>query len=106
MECLGDQLLTCTALALDEDRRAAGCDLGDEVEELYHDLGDWFKSQMQGWNCWIISSNNDALKLIGLKPSKKFKIFNGELECSFRQFEIFGGRHKDHVVAQLEPKVD
>jgi putative N6-adenine-specific DNA methylase len=34
------------------------------------------------------------LKSIGLKPTKKTKVFNGDLECSFRKFEIYDGSKK------------
>jgi putative N6-adenine-specific DNA methylase len=34
------------------------------------------------------------MKFIGLKPSKKIKVMNGELECSFRKFEVYGGSKK------------
>jgi putative N6-adenine-specific DNA methylase len=35
------------------------------------------------------------MKYIGLKPSKNIKLMNGELECSFRRFEIYEGSQKD-----------
>ena len=56
--------------------------IGDRVEEMYGQLGDWFKKEMKGFDCWVISSNEEALKNIGLKPDKKIKLFNGDLECS------------------------
>jgi len=34
------------------------------------------------------------MKLIGLKPNKKIKLMNGELECSFRKFEVYEGSKK------------
>jgi hypothetical protein len=36
------------------------------------------------------------LKSIGLKTSVRQKVFNGDLECSFRKFEIYAGSKK-HV---------
>lgn len=72
--------------------------IGDEVEELYEQLGDFFKQNMIGFNCWIISSNLDAIKFVGLKPKRKIKVFNGSLECSFRLFEIFEGTKKVKVI--------
>lgn len=68
--------------------------MGEEVEELYTSLGDLFKQSFLGYDCWVVSSNIDALKNIGLRPSKKIKVFNGNLECSLRQFEIFAGSKK------------
>jgi putative N6-adenine-specific DNA methylase len=76
--------------------------IGDNVEDMYKDLGDWFKTELNGVSCWIISSNIDALKSVGLNPSRKIKLFNGDLECSFRNFQIFKGSRKEHVISKLE----
>lgn len=76
--------------------------MGDEVEDMYEQLGDWFKSEMKGWNCWIISSNEDALKRVGLKPDRKVKLFNGDLECSLRKYTIFEGFRKEFVTAEKQ----
>jgi putative N6-adenine-specific DNA methylase len=69
--------------------------MGDEIEELYDELGTWLKHEMSGYTAWVISSNGDALKKIGLRPTRKVKVFNGDLECSFRKFELFEGSKKD-----------
>lgn len=74
--------------------------MGENVDELYEQLGNWFKTEMKGWNCWLISSNEDAMKHVGLKPDKKVKLFNGDLECSYRKYKIFAGSHKDFVTAE------
>lgn len=67
----------------------------EAVEEMYEALGDWFKNELKGFDCWVISSNQEALKRIGLKPDKKIKLYNGDLECSYRKFSIFDGFKKD-----------
>lgn len=72
--------------------------MGEDIEDMYQELGDWFKNELKGWNCWVISSNEEGFKSIGLKPSKKVKLFNGDLECSFREYRIFDGFRKDHVM--------
>lgn len=69
--------------------------MGEEIEEMYAQLGDWMKSEMTGFTCWIISSNMDAMKHIGLRPERKIKLFNGDLECSFRKFSIYSGSKKE-----------
>ena len=69
--------------------------MGENVEELYEGLGNTFKHQFTGFNCWVISSNMDAFKHIGLRPDKRIKVFNGNLECSFRQFQIFEGTKRE-----------
>ena len=51
---------------------------------------------MKGFNCWVLSSSEEGFKSIGLKPDKKIKVFNGELECSFRKYSIYDGTKKVH----------
>lgn len=71
--------------------------MGENIEELYGQIGSWLKHKMTGTEAWIISSNMDGFKQIGLKNGKKFKVFNGDLECSFRQFETFEGKKNENL---------
>lgn len=78
---------------------------GERLEEkdiinLYRGIGDALKKNFKGFEAWIISSNKDALKLIGLKPSKKIDVYNGPLECKFEKFEIFEGSYKDKKIKE------
>jgi len=68
--------------------------MGENMEELYQELGDWMKNKLKGFECWVISSNEEALKSVGLKPSRKMRLFNGDLECSFRNYSIYEGSKK------------
>lgn len=68
--------------------------MGEEIDELYEGIGDWMKANMAGYNCWILSSNFTAFKHVGLKPDKKVRVFNGDLECSFRKYSIYEGSKK------------
>jgi putative N6-adenine-specific DNA methylase len=63
--------------------------IGENVEQLYKDMGDWMKQQMSGFDCWILSSNKDAFKSVGLKANRTIKLFNGSLPCDFKKFEMF-----------------
>lgn len=72
--------------------------IGEDIEELYERLGSFFKHQMNGCQCHVISSNLDGLKNIGLKPSKKWKVYNGKLEANYRAYDIFEGSKKDKKV--------
>ncbi len=62
--------------------------MGSEIDSLYQALGNWMKHEMKGFQCWVLSSNKNALKSVGLKPDKKITLFNGNLECSFRRYPI------------------
>ena len=68
--------------------------MGDDIKLMYSQLGDWMKKEMEGFNCWILSSNLEAYKDLGLRPNKKIKVFNGDLECSFRNYSIYAGSKK------------
>ncbi|MGV3632473.1 MAG: THUMP domain-containing class I SAM-dependent RNA methyltransferase [Bacteroidota bacterium] len=76
--------------------------MGEEVHEMYENLGNWFKKELPGFSCWVISSNLEALKFIGLKPTRKIKLYNGDLECSFREFRMFSGSRVEEVMRKLE----
>jgi len=65
--------------------------MGEEIEELYEELGNWMKTEMKGSTCWMISSSVEGFKNVGLKPDAKIKLYNGSLECSFRKFTIYDG---------------
>ena len=67
-----------------------------DIEALYGKIGTALKHQFTGATAWIISSNNEAMKCIGLKPSKKMRLLNGELDCQFNKYELFQGKRKDN----------
>ena len=67
----------------------------ENIEELYAELGTWMKHEMQGKCCWVLSSSETGFKSIGLKPDKKIRLYNGDLECSFRNYQIFQGSLKE-----------
>ena len=64
------------------------------VLRLYQDMGTALKHQFSGATAWIISSNEDALKCVGLRPAKKVHLVNGDLECLFNKYELFKGDRK------------
>lgn len=70
--------------------------IGEEINTLYKSYGDALKAHFNGWSAWIISSNLDALKKVGLRPSRKIKLFNGSLECRMMQYKMYQGTKKIH----------
>ncbi len=65
-----------------------------DINTFYKDIGDQLKQTYSGWEAWIISSNKEALKHIGLRPSRKTTLYNGALECKFHKFEMYKGTKK------------
>jgi len=68
-----------------------------EINEFYEKIGNTLKHNYEGCKIWIISSDIKKMKFIGLRPTKKVKIMNGNLECSFRMFEVYKGSRKNKV---------
>lgn len=66
-----------------------------DMELLYGKMGTALKHQFTGATAWIISSNEAAMKCIGLKPSKKIRLLNGELDCQFNKYELFQGKRNE-----------
>ena len=61
----------------------------EDLKGLYSQFGDVLKNRFQGFEAWMISSDLEALKFVGLHPSKKILVFNGPLECRFVKFELY-----------------
>ena len=68
---------------------------GEDMEELYRTLGDKLKKVFKGFKAWVIGYNTDLLDTIGLKPSLKFPLLNGSLECELREYVIFDGTYAE-----------
>jgi putative N6-adenine-specific DNA methylase len=63
----------------------------EDVEALYKEIGDALKQKYKGYNAWILSSNPDAVKRIGLRAAERLVLFNGALECRFLKYELYEG---------------
>ncbi|NNC95777.1 MAG: class I SAM-dependent RNA methyltransferase [Chitinophagales bacterium] len=72
----------------------------DELIGFYKSIGTALKHHFNGCTAWIISANLEALKFIGLKASKKIKLFNGPLECRLQRYDLFKGKRKDFKLAK------
>ncbi|MEO0322315.1 MAG: bifunctional 23S rRNA (guanine(2069)-N(7))-methyltransferase RlmK/23S rRNA (guanine(2445)-N(2))-methyltransferase RlmL [Myxococcota bacterium] len=59
-----------------------------EVLRLYADLGDVLKQRFGGWQAHVLSANEEALARVGLRPSRKDRLFNGPLACRLDHFPL------------------
>lgn len=64
------------------------------VEEFYADIGDTLKQNYPGTDAWFITSNLEALKYVGLRPSRKIKVFNSQLESRLAKYVMYKGSKK------------
>ncbi|MBO5262648.1 MAG: RNA methyltransferase [Bacteroidaceae bacterium] len=68
--------------------------VSEKLLQVYKDLGSRLKHAFQGNEAWVISSNYDCFDQIGLKASARIPLYNGDLDCEFRKFELFQGKFK------------
>ena len=66
-----------------------------DLMETYGMIGERLKHVFSGYDAWIISANLEALDNIGLKHASKMKLINGNLDCEYRQYQLFAGKHKE-----------
>lgn len=66
---------------------------------LYSMIGERLKHAFAGNEAWILSYRDECFDQIGLKATKRISLFNGALECQFRQYEIFDGKYKEFRAA-------
>ncbi len=69
--------------------------LNVEMESFYSKIGDTLKRHYAGTQAWFITSNLEALKHVGLRTSRKIKVFNSHLESRLVQYVIYDGSMKE-----------
>jgi putative N6-adenine-specific DNA methylase len=70
---------------------------GDEITLLYSMLGTTFKHRFPGFTVWIITPGNEGIKNMGLKPSAKYTLFNGAIECRFLRYDLYPGSRRSGI---------
>ncbi len=65
-----------------------------QYDDFYKKIGDTFKQSYPNTLAWLISSDLEAVKKVGLRPSRKVKLYNGKLETRFLQYEMYEGSKK------------
>ena len=68
----------------------------DDLDALYAMIGERLKHVFTGFNAYILSYRKESFDAIGLKPTRRFFLYNGELECEMREYEIFSGKRREH----------
>ncbi len=66
----------------------------DALNEFYRQIGEALKHRWHGYKAWIISSEQKGFHQIGLRPFRKWEVFNGPLECRFQGYELYAGTKK------------
>lgn len=73
-----------------------------DLERFYREMGDTLKNNYPNTNAWFITANLEALKYVGLRPSRKIKLFNGSLEARLVKYEMYEGSKRTKFQKQRE----
>jgi len=65
-----------------------------DMESFYKNIGDTLKQNYPNTNAWFITSNLEAIKHVGLRPSRKIKLMNAKLESRLVKYEMYAGSKK------------
>ncbi|WP_298480260.1 THUMP domain-containing protein [uncultured Maribacter sp.] len=65
-----------------------------DMQDFYASIGDTLKQKYPGTDAWFITSNLEALKYVGLRPSRKIKVFNSHLESKLVKYVMYSGSKK------------
>jgi putative N6-adenine-specific DNA methylase len=64
----------------------------DDLKLFYKETGDVLKQKYAGYTAWLLGTDEEALKFIGLRPSRRIKVMNGPLECRLVKFDLYAGK--------------
>jgi len=66
-----------------------------ELTGLYRQLGERLRSEFTGWRAGVFTGNPEAGKFMGIRASKKYKLFNGAIPAELLLFDIAEGNFVD-----------
>ncbi|MBO7637284.1 MAG: hypothetical protein J6S89_11985, partial [Paludibacteraceae bacterium] len=76
----------------------------NSLSTLYEEIGSKLKNDFTDMSAWIISVPCEATDRIGLRPSVKYHLMNGSIECEFRKYELFKGRRDEFLKERADKK--
>ena len=56
---------------------------------LYKEFGDFLKRRCPGSTAYVLCGNLELVRAIGLKPARRFVLFNGAIECRLLKIELY-----------------
>ncbi|MDP1818084.1 MAG: class I SAM-dependent RNA methyltransferase [Leadbetterella sp.] len=64
----------------------------DDVFDFYSRIGDTLKQKYAGFEAWMISSDKEAIKKVGLRGEQKIDLLNGGLDARLLKYELYKGK--------------
>jgi putative N6-adenine-specific DNA methylase len=64
----------------------------EDVFDFYSRIGDTLKQKYAGFEAWMISSDKEAIKKVGLRGEQKIDLLNGGLDARLLKYELYKGK--------------
>ncbi len=68
-----------------------------DAQSFYKKIGDTLKHHYPDTTALMLVGNLQALKYVGLRPSKKIKLFNGKIETRLVTYQMYSGSRKKEL---------
>lgn len=69
--------------------------LDDEIDSLWHPWSGVLKQQFANWEVALITSDRDLPRKLRLKPTRKYPLYNGDIECRLFKFQMVASGYRD-----------
>ena len=76
----------------------------DDILGLYADFGTVLKHSFAGGDAWVLSLHEECFAKIGFRPSTRYILYNGALECELRKYQMFEGKLSERRQEGLDIK--
>ncbi|MCD6682202.1 MAG: THUMP domain-containing protein [Burkholderiaceae bacterium] len=85
--------------------RSAGAPHGSvRHDEAMRAFGVSLKEQFGGWQVWILSSDPQLPRQLGMQERRRTPLYNGAIECRLFSFEVFGPREVPPTPGRPSPR--
>ena len=64
----------------------------NKLKNEYKRIGDWLKQDCSGYEGYVFTGNLELAKSIGLRASRRFEFFNGNIDCRLLKYELYQGK--------------
>jgi 23S rRNA G2445 N2-methylase RlmL len=62
--------------------------ISEDLKDVYRDLAFSLKQNFKGWKLFLLSGNEELTGAMRLKAERKIKVYNGNLDCRFLEYNI------------------
>ncbi len=70
----------------------------EEVKRIYTALGNYLKSELDGWQAAVFTGNPELGMYLGLKAKRSHKFANGPMECKLFRFDVIETYHREPAI--------